>query len=244
MFIKEIRYGGIDWHDSNTRSTQLTYNDEFDIPNEKLLESIINKIIEDWNESVKLTKEEFKNVLNKAFIGTEPITIPLLNENGEESNKDESNGEIYYENSLIFYPMKIDENNIICCYDEDYSWGQCSFTIKYYKQEIDDPCYIVQENFLAPTKGCDSVERIYVDIFTSLEEAKKYFESMSIHDKNYNPMGSIKELLVTSYKYVIETDWYKLNKKAIELMKEKNQNPFDNSFCIFVKPHIDNLEKL
>ena len=52
MYIKESRYGGIDWHDSNTKSVQLTYNGEFDIPNDKLLEVVVNKIVEDWNKSV------------------------------------------------------------------------------------------------------------------------------------------------------------------------------------------------
>lgn len=244
MYIKESRYGGIDWHDSNTKSVQLTYNGEFDIPNDKLLEVVVNKIVEDWNKSVNLSKEEFASTIKKAFTGTEPITIPLLDENGNESEKDDSSGTIYYENSLTFHPMEKENKNSIYRYDEDYWWGQCSYIVRYYKQEIEDPCYIVQENFLAPTKGCDSVERIYVDVFTSLEEAKKYFETMSIHDKNYNPMGSRKELLITSYKYVTGTDWYKLNMKAIKLMEEKNKNPFDDSFHIFVKGHIESLEKL
>ena len=98
------------------------------------------------------------------------------------------------------------------------------------------------EDFLAPTKGVDLVERLYHDIFDDLEAAQNYAENLKLHEFKYST--SIVTFLVCNKGNVTQTEWYQLQKEAMQLMEEKGQTYLDDSFHIFVKCHIESLKKL
>ncbi len=98
------------------------------------------------------------------------------------------------------------------------------------------------EDFLAPAKGVDLVERLYHDIFDELEAAQDYAESLRLHEFQYPT--SIVTLLICNREKISQDEWYLQQKEAMRLMEEKGQTYLDESFCIFAETHIENLKKL
>ena len=117
-----------------------------------------------------------------------------------------------------------------------------SYTTYYFVNEIEDKdlCYVVQENFLCPRKGTPVVDRIYHPVYKDLKEATNAFEKLQLHEN----CNSEKTLVVANYNEITITDCYKLNMKAMELMKEKNASLYDDTFSLFVNSHIENLEAI
>ena len=149
---------------------------------------------------------------------------------------DDCAGILYYENEGTFdgAELKIDAS---------YAWGQFNYETCYVAEKANpgDVKYLVEEQFYCPTKGVPLVERFYEEPFENLEEAKKYFDEMKVHED----MDCGKELLIFDTKtQPRDKGWYNCNVKALLLMKEKGQTHLDASFRIFVDSHIEELEKL
>lgn len=240
MYISTSTYGGMDWHDSHTIYEQLKSNNSYNIKEEMVPEAIADDIAKDFPYV-----ENIRGKILQAL--SEKSCFRFIVKSGEKDSagnmvyKDcetyEADGKIYYENEAAFDGEKK-------TLTLDYAFGQVSYTTTYYVKDIPDDQigYIVTEDFLAPTKGVDLVERLYHDIFDELEAAQNYADNLKLHEFKYPT--SIVTFLVCNKGSVIQTEWYKQQKEAMRLMEEKGQTYLDGSFHIFASCHIDNLKKL
>lgn len=213
IFIQKMTEGGIDWHDIKLITKQLSFNSSFEIPKGEE-----NKVITE--DIVTLFPYVNHEELEKAI--ETKTTIEFDTTGGKET--------------FLSFDGETKKLQI------EYMMGQICYTSQYFIEEIEenDIGYLVGEHFYAPTKGVPLVERIYHVPFTSLDEAKRYFEEMKLH----SDFDSNKEILVISIKKVKETIWLKENIEAIQLMEEKNQTPFDKTFSIDSRSHLENLVSL
>ena len=240
MYITASTYGGIDYHDSRTIYEQLNSNGSYNIGEEMVPKVIADDIAKDF-PYVENIREKILQALSEESCFRFIIKSEEKDGDGNTIYKDcgiyEADGKTYYENEAAFDGEKRSLTR-------DYAFGQVSYTTSYYAEDIPDSQlgYIVTEDFLAPTKGVDLVERLYHDIFDELEAAQNYADNLKLHEFKYPT--SIVTFLVCNKGLVIQTEWYKQQKEAMRLMEEKGQTYLDDSFQIFAERHIDNLKKL
>lgn len=240
MYITASTYGGIDYHDSRTIYEQLKSNGSYNIGEEMVPKVIADDIAKDF-PYVENIREKILQALSEESCFQFMIRSEEKDGDGNTIYKDceiyEADGKTYYENEAAFDGEKR-------TLTRDYAFGQVSYTTSYYAEDIPDDQlgYIVTEDFLAPTKGVDLVERLYHDIFDELEAAQNYADNLKLHEFKYPT--SIITFLVCNKGSVLQTEWYKQQKEAMRLMKEKGQTYLDDSFQVFAKCHIDNLKKL
>ena len=240
MYITASTYGGIDYHDSRTIYEQLKSNGSYNIGEEMVPKVIADDITKDF-PYVENIREKILQALSEESCFQFMIRSEEKDSDGNTIYKDceiyEADGKTYYENEAAFDGEKR-------TLTRDYAFGQVSYTTSYYAEDIPDDQigYIVTEDFLAPTKGVDLVERLYHDIFDELEAAQNYADNLKLHEFKYPT--SIVTFLVCNKGLVIQTEWYKQQKEAMRLMEEKGQTYLDGSFHIFASCHIDNLKKL
>lgn len=218
MFIKMICYGGMDWHDCKMIIKQMKWNGQFDIPETKIIDCIVDDIIE---EIPYLDPLE----VYAAVIKNQSYNFPLL----------------YLSNDKVVYPEEQEDG----CWDsygeikgqsfnEYFCQGQVSYQTNYEISDIpeDQICYIVEEHFHAPTKGVPLVERFYHEPFRTLEEAEDCLEKskkhssesdISIHVYNLQEIGS--------------TDWFQANMEVIRLAKGDTEK----EYAVFVQAHLEHL---
>ena len=237
MYIKEIRTGGVDWHDIHTIFKQLAYKENYNIDEENVEETIANRIVEIFPYIVK--QDLLEAMKNKSKITGDIKEV--FEQNGKISYIESS---YYFENGKKDYEdsWKFDGKDLK--FYEDYYFGQISYTTTFKIKDIKDQnkVYIVTEDFLCPTKGVDVVERLYHDVFTDEEEALEYFNNLEIHTKeDYN---AEKVFLIASKNDICNCKWYENQIEAMELMKQKNQTHLDDSFSIFTDNHISTLQLL
>ena len=240
MYISTSTYGGMDWHDSRTIHEQVKSNGSYDIREEMVPEAIADDIAKDF-PYVENIRERVLQALSEKSCFRFAIKFEGKDNTGNTVYEDcgtyEADGKIYYENEAAFDGGKLTLR-------QDYAYGQVSYTTTYYVEDIPDDQlgYIVTEDFLAPTKGVDLVERLYHDIFDELEAAQNYADNLKLHEFKYPT--SIVTFLVCNKESVLQTEWYQQQKEAMQLMEEKGQTYLDDSFHIFVKYHIESLKKL
>ncbi len=240
MYITASTYGGIDWHDSHTIYEQLRNNGSFNIVAEQVPETIADDIAKDF-PYVENIRENILQALAQKTCFQFAIKAEETDSEGKITYKDgescEMNGQTYLEQEAVFDGSEL-------TLSRDYAFGQVSYITTYYVEDIPDDQlgYIVTEDFLAVTKGVDLVERLYHDIFDELEAAQDYADNLKLH--GFKHPISIVTFLVCNKESVLQTEWYKQQKEAMRLMKEKDQTYLDDSFRIFAKHHIENLEKL
>lgn len=168
-----------------------------------------------------------------------------------KSGEKDSLGNVYYKESAcyeddgrIYYEAEADFDGEKQTLTRNLAFGQVSYITTYHVEDIPDGQlgYIVTEDFLAPAKGVDLVERLYHDIFDELETAQDYAANLKLHGFKYPT--SIVTFLVCNKESVLQTEWYQQQKEAMRLMEEKGQTYLDDSFHIFARRHIENLKKL
>ena len=157
---------------------------------------------------------------------------------------DEKESACYEDDGRIYYEAEADFDGEKQTLTRNLAFGQVSYITTYHVEDIPDGQlgYIVTEDFLAPAKGVDLVERLYHDIFDELETAQDYADNLKLHGFKYPT--SIVTFLVCNKESVLQTEWYKQQKEAMRLMEEKGQTYLDDSFHIFARRHIENLKKL
>ena len=240
MYITASTYGGIDWHDSRTIHEQLKSNGSYNIEKDKVPEAIAEDIAKDF-PYVEDIREKVLQALSEKSCFRFIIKSEEKDSAGNASYQDcasyEADGQIYYESAAAFDGGKQ-------TLTQEYAFGQASYTTAYYAEDIPNSQlgYIVTEDFLAPAKGVDLVERLYHDIFDELETAQDYAANLKLHGFKYPT--SIVTFLVCNKGSVLQTEWYKQQKEAMRLMEEKGQTYLDDSFHIFARRHIENLKKL
>ena len=240
MYITVSTYGGIDYHDSRTIYEQLKSNGSYNIGEEMVPKIIADDIAKDF-PYVENIRGKILQALSEKTCFRFMIKSEEKDSAGNTVYVDcgiyETDGKTYYENEAAFDGEKR-------TLTRDYAFGQVSYTTSYYAEDIPDGQlgYIVTEDFLAPTKGVDLVERLYHDIFDELEAAQNYANSLKLHEFKYPT--SIVTFLVCNKGSVLQTEWYKQQKEAMRLMEEKGQTYLDDSFHIFARRHIENLKKL
>lgn len=241
MYISASTYGGMDWHDSCSRFEQIELKDgSYDIPPEMVHTAIADDMEENF-PYVENIKEKTIRALTEKSCFKFPVKTESQDEDGNTVYEDcatyDDNGETWYENEASFDGEKMELKL-------DYAFGQVSYTTRYHVTDIpsDQLGYVVTEDFLAPTKGVDTVQRLYHDIFDNVSEADEYAKNMKLHEFDQQP--SLVCLLVCDKGHITGTEWYKKQKEAMLLMEEKGQTYLDESFSIFVDRHIENLKSL
>lgn len=239
MFVViDNTYGGIDWHDSCTRTNYIKPSedkfgfDTYEDAHRALIESIVQ------------IYPEHESKIRSAFATGQEISFPIpVEECCQEppydviSKRDpevitDNDGKTYYENEVCIIPSELK----ICT---DYMFGQVSYVAYYKIKELKNPVYAVIENFLAPTKGVDSVERMYHKPFATVKEANDYIKSAIFHENTHR---------VQIYIAVFDTDtvnkkWLDLQYQIIELMDKFDDDMIhDDSFCLYSKTHLENLK--
>ena len=240
MYITTSTYGGIDWHDSRTIYEQIKINGSYNIGEEMVPEAIADDIAKDF-PYVENIREKILQALSEKSCFRFMVKTEEKDSSGNTVYEDcetyAADENTYYENEAAFDGGKL-------TLTQDFAFGQVSYTTTYHVEDIPDDQlgYIVTEDFLAPTKGVDLVERLYHDIFDDLEAARNYAENLKLHEFQYPT--SIVTFLVCNKGNVAQQKWYQQQKEAMQLMEEKGQTYLDDSFHIFVKFHIENLKKL
>ena len=239
MYISTSTYGGMDWHDSRTIHEQVKSNGSYNIREEMVPEAIADDIAKDFPYVENIRERVLQALSEKSsfrFVIKSEGKDNTGNTVYEDCGTYEADGKTYYENEAAFDGGKL-------TLSQDFAYGQVSYTTTYYVEDIPDDQlgYIVTEDFLAPSKGVDLVERLYHDIFDELEAAQNYADNLKLHEFKYPT--SIVTFLVCNKESVLQTEWYQQQKEAMQLMEEKGQTYLDDSFHIFVKCHIENLKK-
>lgn len=234
MYIKKDIMGGMDWHDIACYAEQIKYNGSYFVDKDDVISVIIQDLIQAYPY---ISPNRFLEAIQNKTSFEFPI---LFEKNGEYALEDDDvwrcDGQEIYKNSCLFNGKEL------ACYEAYPDGITCN--IKYVAQDIslDDLCFVVQQNFLCPSKGVPNVERIYCEPFSADElEAAKLYAQNGIFA--IDPESRI-ELLAASRSQITNTNWYALNMRAIELMKEKEETPQSDSFHIFTKAHIEKLEKI
>ncbi len=240
MYITASTYGGMDWHDSRTIYEQLKGSGSYDIREDKVPEAIADDIAKDFPYVEDIREKILQALSEKSnfhFMIKSGEKDSLGNVSYKESACYEDDGRIYYEAEADFDGEKQ-------TLTRNLAFGQVSYITTYHVEDIPDGQlgYIVTEDFLAPAKGVDLVERLYHDIFDELETAQDYAANLKLHGFKYPT--SIVTFLVCNKGSVLQTEWYKQQKEAMQLMEEKGQTYLDDSFHIFARRHIENLKKL
>lgn len=240
-YVKKNFYGGLDWHDIKSKWAQLKERGKYEINNvDDIIANDIKNTLPflDFDEillAIK-TKTTIKFDIKEAIILSD-------GKKGWKSSNEWINpdGSISYENEGTFDGNKLQV-------DLSYSWGQFYYNINYYVYDIDpkDIRYVVENCFYAVTKGCSLIERIYVEPFEDLNDAKEYLSKLKkeTYSKFRRRWDNEKIIMVEDVNKITSTDWYKHNIEAIRLMDEKKQTILDKSFSPFLEQHITNLNKL
>lgn len=240
MYIVTSTYGGMDWHYSRTIYEQLKSNGSYNIEKEAVPEAIADDIAREF-PYIENIREKILQALSEKNCFRFAIKTEETDSEGKITYKDcescERNGQIYLEQEAVFDGSEL-------TLSRDYAFGQVSYITTYYVEDIldDQLGYIVTEDFLAPLKGVPLVQRLYHDIFDEPEAAQDYADNLKLHGFKYPT--SIVTFLVCNKGSALQTEWYKQQKEAMRLMEEKGQTYLDESFCIFVETHIENLKKL
>ncbi|MCM1188557.1 MAG: hypothetical protein NC541_04580 [bacterium] len=240
MYISTATYGGMDWHDSRTIHEQIKSCGSYNIGKDNIQEAIADDIAANF-PYVECIRENILQALSEKSCVRFMILSEEKDSAGSTVYKDcavyEADGKICYENEAVFDGSKL-------TLTQDFAYGQISYTTAYHVEDIPDDQlgYIVTEDFLAPAKGVDLVERLYHDIFDDADSAQDYARNLKLHE--FGCSKSIVTFLVCNKGEVLRTEWYQHQKEAMRLMEKTGQTHLDGSFHIFVKCHIKNLEQL
>ena len=232
--LKRSTYGGIDWHDSKTTIAFVLAEDGgYDHLSED------NARIAMRNNIISQFPEEAEKIL-KAFETNKPVEFPIkaghYDANGEYI--EDSYGEVIVENGKTYYEASVKVNPEKLKVSTEYYFGQINFCTYYYIEEVKNPVYAVIENFLAVTKGVPSIERMYHKPFNTLEEAEAYKEQLKPHE-NYNTEVYIAVFDLDN----INQDWYNNQIKVIEILEQKPELLYADSFNPYVKAHYENVKE-
>jgi hypothetical protein len=242
--ISKNIYEGIDWHDKTTYEYQVGINGDYNtkdvvIPDDKINDVILKNIIKSLTRDgvFPYNLEKIKEVLfdetkTKKYVEPEP--------NASEFKDD--NGEIFYSDDISFYWYDFKGNKLFSI--GRTAWcGQWESTTHYYLDpEPINKGYMVTERFGCPAKGTPTVERLFHDVFDTYEEAKTYFDAFECLNQEKTRFGSEKQIAICDKDKIKETEWYRLNKEAATLMREKGVSKEDDTFSIFVETHIKHLK--
>lgn len=240
MYISKSTYGGIDWHDARTVYKQLKSNGSCNIEGDKVSKAIADDIAREFPYVKNIWKKVMQALSEKSCFRF-MIRTEEKDNNGSTVYREcgiyETDEGKYYENEAVFDGEKMKLT-------QDFAYGQVFYITTYQVEDIPDDQvgYIVTEDFLAPTKGVDLVERLYHDIFDELNAAQNYANKLKPHKFEYSK--SIITFLVCNRDKVVQTEWYQLQKEIMELMKVKGQTYLDDSFSIFPSKHKENLDRL
>lgn len=242
LFIKVTEICGSDWHDTSCRTKFLSEHGKLEIKNSMLTianyidESLLTPLRKNDYEYIA-TKEDVVQALKKGsgeivLAQSKPVTY----------TDDDGEIKVDYENQYVF---DVKAKKI----EGYFMFGQ--FTDDYYirKMYIDDDKvrYFAVENFLCPTKGVESVERMYSYPVTTQDEAEMLLKTMPLHE-NYE---SEKTILVDSVDSLLSSNWYAMQviaintkKKLEKTIKDYAYEPVEIPDCIYVDEHIKKMEEL
>lgn len=229
--IKKNTYGGFDWHDACTRTEFLMNGKSFDFSSkENAQKAVIENIISEYPYAEQDIRKAFETGEELEF----PAKVPVYDDNNaitgyEDCATDIFDGKVYHELHVYINPKELS-------FTSDYLYGQVSYNTHYYIEEVQNPSYMVIENFLAVTKGVPSVERTYHEPFKELSEAKAYKESLKPHDK-YSSEVYIACVDIDKINEV----WLDNQRKAFNFFKERPEYLYDETFSPWAEHHYENI---
>ena len=237
-FIEKQTYGGMDWHDSTSRSVNLKENGTFSISDPQ---QVISADL--WATFMELDRNYACHVLpSKEAIGDALKSGKhICAFAGEKCGNDGP-----YETSMVYDPSK---EELL----EEYLFGQITYHTYYVVKDIpmENVRYLAYENFLCPNKGVPSVTRFYSLPVKTEQEAERQLEKLSLHVRDDKSVwaDSVKELVVFDVDVLPNTLWYALNVQAIREeeeirgLLEKRGLSAELPFRMYSDQHIEELHK-
>ncbi len=229
--VKYMEYGGVDWHDSREITDQLEEDGTFSINNP---EEVIAKHMYGLISGMCCETEKQGVVIRRTQLESYPSYEDVLEAvvNGKKifltSPEEIDQYGSAHELEFTYDP----EKNSVYYY---YGYGQVDYHGTYDVSDIpdDNVHYIVVENFLAPTKGVPTIQRMFHEPYSTESEARTAKDELKLHD-NYDTRA---EILVTDKESDIRNVWYDRNIRLVELMGKYPNVPFS---C-FTEEHLNNF---
>lgn len=249
----------------------IKFNGKYDISGEDVLYVIASQIHNEFKYNLAITKEELYNIICYVVKTQKPYTLNLYPECPGATDEDEvpyldkllfvqKNGVDKCAEILTINP-----DGKIVSYEYEFTYSlknegiylhrieDCNMYTHFAEEELDDEdvCYTVTEIFDGAFDYFPFVRRMYSDIFDTLEDAEDFLEELKFYISQKNDYAGNYCLLCTSYtdimleskKDIINSDWYKLQMKVVNLLKEKNLDIYDSRYYhILVQEHIENLK--
>lgn len=213
-YVQKDVYSSTDWHDMATDREWLKEKDKgtFEIadPLTFIAKDIYNAIEELVDKTY--TVDAIRKILEEKKNTVIETVVEEMVQTGENE---------YTENPATINITFDEEGFPVVAYD--YSSGY-THEVFYYVQEIeaDNVAYIVPEHIINPGKGCDLIERLYHEMFTSLSDALSYQEKMMESYKSASRSDSGYRIEVIDAEKMKENAWYKDNIAFVSLAKKLN----------------------
>ncbi len=230
--IQYTQYGGIDWHDSYEITKQLEEDLSYSIKNpDMVIAKHLYSMITEMQSSTIEEGEKIREVKLQDIPSFDDVLKAVIN--GEKITLTSPEEQDCYGTACELGFDYLPEDKSVSFY---YAYGQVDYHGSYVETEIPDDKvqYLVVENFLAPTKGVPSVQRMYHAPYLIEEEGRKALKELVLHEE----YDSCAEILVSNKESDEEDEWYKRNMQLVELMEKHPNVPFR---C-FTEAHLKEFE--
>ena len=222
MYIKKFQYGGVDYHDAKERAWQLKWDDNYDVPEDKVKDCVFADLME------RFPYADGERI-QAALRGEETYSFPIATmKDGKLIYGEEYEGRWSDQADIFGYKVS-----------ETYAFGQVFYEMEYTVENLakENVCYIPEEQFYAVYKGAPIIARFYHEFFDQYEEAAVFLDSMEKHD----PESELVILVHDRFK-IVETDWYKENMRVVEELRLHPEKK--DVFFIPVQVHLRELRRM
>lgn len=221
-YVSMNLYTSTDWHDMASVVTQLQQDGVYEI------EDVDTFVATDIYEHIKdmvdkdITPATIKEIMN----GNDDSYIDTVVESYEKD------GVTHVVPDCIEVFAKAHSG---IGYQSHFDAFDYTHLVTYKVSEIEkqNVAYLVSEHIVNPGKGCDLLERLYHEPFTSLEEAQAYMDKLN---KDYDHSGgayresSGYKLSIVDKEAILENPWYKNNMLALDYMQRLKLDPKEYRF--------------
>lgn len=239
LYLKVVTCGGQDKHDIMAEVEQVSYNNKFAIES---MPDVSYAIADDLVRQYPYISGLKERVL-KAIEQKDSFRFKISDgADSVSSSKYEivSTDAPAYKNEAVFSAEGKNATLKV-----SYSFGTLIYNSTYISYEIsnEDAVYVVTENFMCPN---EVEQRLYHEPFRRYANADRYMDILKGVNNNfrYIPFNRTVCLDIRDMEEMKNDEWYKLQKQAMELMREKGVSQYDASFRVKTKDHIEELQKL
>lgn len=221
-YVSMNLYTSTDWHDMASVVTQLQQDGVYEIEDvDTFVSTNIYEHIKDMVDK-DITTDTIKEIMN----GNDDAYIDTIAESYEKD------GVTHVVPDRIEVFAKAHSG---IGYQSHFDAFDYTHLVTYGVSEIEkqNVAYLVSEHIVNPGKGCDLLERLYHEPFTSLEEAQAYMDELN---KDYDHSGSAYressgyKLSIVDKEAILENPWYKNNMLALDYMQRLKLDPKEYRF--------------